>query len=236
MPFTLHTFGQSLFGRGNAPPGTPNDPGDRRSGMDWSYRLPLLRDWVTFYGDAFADDQYSPIAYWDRSAIRGGLFFSHVPSIPKLDLRFEGVYTDVPAGGRLSHGFYYSNDRYLNGYTNQGQLMASWIGRQGQGAQAWANYWFSARNRLQFNFRHQKVSWQFIPNGGTLTDIGVRNDYWLRPDIGLSTSVQYERWLFPLIQPTPARNVTATIEIQFQPEKWFERTAGSIASLAGGRP
>ena len=42
--------------------------------MDWTYRVPKLRDWVTFYGDAFADDQISPIAYWDRSAIRGGSF------------------------------------------------------------------------------------------------------------------------------------------------------------------
>ena len=99
VPFTLHTFEKSFFGTGNGAPGTVNDPGDRRSGMDWTYRVPKLRDWVTFYGDAFADDQISPIAYWDRSAIRGGLFFSHVPRIPKLDLRFEGVYTDLPAGG-----------------------------------------------------------------------------------------------------------------------------------------
>ena len=152
--------------------------------MDWTYRVPKLRDWVTFYGDAFADDQISPIAYWDRSAIRGGLYFSHLPGIPKLDLRAEGVYTDLPAGGALSHGFFYCNVRYLNGYTNQGQLLASWIGREAQGAQGWANYWFSGRNRLQFNYRHQKVSWQFIPGGGTLTDVGVRSDYWLRPNLG----------------------------------------------------
>ena len=87
--------------------------------MDWTYRVPKLRDWVTFYGDAFADDQISPIAYWDRSAIRAGMFFSHLPGIPKLDFRAEGVYTDLPAGGALSHGFFYCNTRYLNGYTNQ---------------------------------------------------------------------------------------------------------------------
>src|SRR5207253_6528688 len=62
-----------------------------------------LRDWVTFYGDAFAEDQFSPIAYWDRSAIRGGLYFSHLPKVQRLDLRVEGVYTDIPAGGALSH-------------------------------------------------------------------------------------------------------------------------------------
>ena len=130
----------------------------------------------------------------------------------------------------FSHGFFYSNDRYLNGYTSDGQLLGSWIGREGQGAQAWANYWFNARNRLQFNFRHQKVSQQFIPGGGTLTDVGVRNDYWLRPSLGISAWAQYERWLFPVIQPNSARNVTVGVEIQFQPQKLFQRSATTNAA------
>lgn len=226
VPFTLRSFGKSLFSSStsNSASGSQSDPGDRRSGMDWTYRVPKLRDWVTFYGDAFADDQISPIAYWDRSAIRAGMFFSHLPGIPKLDLRAEGVYTDLPAGGALSHGFFYNNSRYVNGYTSQGQLLASWIGREGQGAQGWANYWFSGRNRLQFNYRHQKVSWQFIPGGGTLTDAGVRGDYWLRPNLGLSAWVQYERWLFPVIQPNSSGNVTTAVEVQFQPQKLFQRS------------
>ncbi len=232
VPFTLHTLEKSFFSLGNGKPGTTEDPGDRRSGMDWSYRVPGLRDWVTFYGDAFAEDQPSPIAYWDRSAIRGGMFFSHIPGIPKLDLRAEGVYTDLPAGGQLSHGFFYENSRYLNGYTNKDQLLGSWIGRQGQGAQGWANYWFSARNRLQFNYRHQKVSWQFIPGGGTLTDVGMRSDYWLRPAVGLSGWVQYEKWLFPAIQPNANRDVTVGVEVQFQPQKMFRRSAGPESSMA----
>jgi len=239
VPFTLHTFGKSFFGLGNGRPGTLSDPGDRRSGMDWTYRVPKLRDWVTFYGDAFTDDEISPIAYWDRSAIRGGLYFSHLPRIPKLDLRVEGVYTDLPVGGKLAGGFFYFNTRYLSGYTNNGQLLASWIGREGQGAQGWANYWFSARNRLQFNYRHQKVSHQFIPDGGTLTDVGVRSDYWLRPNLGLSAWVQYERWLFPVIQSNSARNVTTGVEVQFQPQKLFQRSAANTAdnmSGTGGRP
>jgi Capsule assembly protein Wzi len=235
VPFTLHTFEKSFFATGNGAPGTASDPGDRRSGMDWTYRVPKMRDWVTFYGDAFADDQISPIAYLDRSAIRGGLFFSHVPRIPKLDLRFEGVYTDLPAGGNLSHGFFYSNVRYLNGYTNQGQLLASWIGREGQGAQAWANYWFGTRNRLQVNFRHQKVSHQFIPEGGTSTDVGVRSDYWLRPNLGLSAWVQYERWLFPVIQPNFSRNVTAGVEVQFHPQKLFQRSPADVTRASFGQ-
>ena len=238
VPFTLESFKNSMFSlsTSNGGAANPADPGDRRSGLDWSYRVPKFRNWLTFYGDAFTDDEISPIAYLDRSAIRGGLYLSRLPGISKLDLRVEGVYTDLPAGGNLSHGFFYSNDRYLNGYTSQGQLLGNWIGRQGQGAQAWANYWFNARNRLQVNYRHQKVSPEFITGGGTLTDVGIRNDYWLRPNLGISTSLQYERWLFPVIQPNAARNVSATVEIQFQPQKLFRRGADRETPEIGGRP
>ena len=239
VPFTLGTFRSSLLSTGNGNPENISDPGDRRSGLDWSYRLPKLRDWLTFYGDAFAEDQYSPIAYMDRSAIHAGLYLSHVPKVAKLDLRAEGVYTDLPAGGALSHGFFYFNTRYVNGYTSDGNLLASWIGREGQGAQAWTNYWFNARNRVQINFRHQKVSQEFIPGGGTLTDFGIRGDYWTRSNLEISGWVQHERWLFPVIQPNPATNVTAAVQISFQPQKWFRRTSSVGADADpqdGGRP
>jgi membrane-associated phospholipid phosphatase len=221
IPLTWSTFKTSLLGTGNAAPGTPKDPGDRRSGLDWSYRLPKLRNWLTFYGDAFADDQFSPIAYWDRSAIRAGLFLSHVPGIPRLDLRAEGVYTDVPAGGALSRGFFYFNVRFLNGYTNGGALLGSWIGRQSQGAQASSNYWFNARDRLRFSFRHQKISQQFVPGGGTLTDFGVQSEWQLRDNLTVSAGAQYERWLIPLLQPGPQQNLSTTLSIRFEPAKWF---------------
>lgn len=237
--FTSHALITSLFTTGNSLAGTPDKPGKRTSGLDLSYRLPGLRNWLTFYADGLAYDQFSPIAYADRSAWRAGLYFSHFPLIPKLDLRVEGVYTDNPIGGSVGHGFYYSNGTWRNGYTNNGYLLGSWIGRDGQGAQAWANYWFGARNRLQFNFRHQKVSQQLMPGGGTLTDVGVRGDYWVRSNLSLSASVQYERWLFPVIQPNAERPVTGTVEILFQPEKLFRRSSTSAAGSAsgiGGRP
>jgi len=236
-PLTLRTLGRTLFSTGNEIGGTPNKPGDRRSGVDFSYRLPGLRNWLTFYGDGFADDQFSPIGYFDRSAWHAGLYLSQVPKIPKLDLRVEGVFTDVPAGGALSHGFFYFNGTWRNGYTNDGSLMGSWIGREGQGAQAWTNYWFNARNRIQINFRHQKVSNQFISGGGTLTDVGARGDCWLRSTVGLSAWVQYERWLFPVIQPTEARNVTAAVQIRWEPQKLLRRAvANSQDTETGGRP
>jgi hypothetical protein len=239
-PLTIHTFLRSIFSTANkGTVGTPEKPGDRQAALDFSYRIPRLRDWLTFYGDGFTDDQFSPVAYADRSAWHAGLYLSRFPRIQKLDLRVEGVYTDNPLGGAIGHGFYYFNNTWRSGKTNDGNLFVSWIGRQGQGAQAWTNYWLTPRNRLQLNFRHQKVSQEFLPGGGTLTDAGVRADYWLRSNISVSTSVQYERWLFPTIQPGAQRNVAASVEILFQPEKLFHRSGANEAatiSQDGGRP
>src|SRR6266478_3367032 len=242
-PLTPHTFLRSLFSTANeavsGTGGSPIKPGNRTAGLDINYRLPGLRNFVTLYLDGYTDDQFSPIAYADRSAWRGGLYFAQFPRLHKLDLRVEGVYTDNPIGGNVGHGFYYFNFTWRSGYTNNGNLIGSWIGREGQGAQAWSNYWFTARNRLQFNFRHQKVSQEFIPGGGTLTDVGTRADYWVSPNLSFSAAVQYERWIFPVIQQNAQRNVSASVEILFQPQKLFQRAATNselVISEKGGRP
>jgi len=222
-PLTWRTFGRSLFSTANENAGGANKPGNRTSGLSFSYRLPHLRNWATFYADGYTDDQFSPIAYADRSAWHAGLYLSHFPLLPMLDLRAEGIYTDVPpGGGPIAPGTFYFNGTWRSGYTNNGNLIGDWVGRGGQGAQAWTNYWFSARNRLQFNFRHQKVSQVFIPQGGTVTDVGARGDYWVRPNLSVSTTVQYERWLFPVIQANATSNVSATVEVLFQPQKLFQ--------------
>jgi membrane-associated phospholipid phosphatase len=229
-PLTFHHLISSLFATGNEKAGAASKPGDRQSGLSFSYRLPGVRNWLTLYGDGFTDDEFSPIAYVDVSAWHAGLYLSHFPHVSCLDLRVEGVYTDVPGGvgaNTKNPGSFYQNGTWRDGYTNNGALMGSWIGRGGQGAQAWSNYWFSPRNRLQFNFRHQKVSQEFIPGGGSLTDFGVRSDYSLRPDLSLSVSVQHERWLFPAIQPNVSRNVTAAVQILFEPHKLFQHSAAN---------
>jgi len=233
-PLTFHTLVRSLFTTGNENEGGISKPGNRTAGMDLVYRLPGLRNWLTFYADGYTDDQFSPVAYADRSAWRAGLYLSQFPLARKLDLRVEGVYTDNPLGGNLGHGFYYFNGTWRSGYTNNGNLIGSWVGREGQGAQAWSNYWFNSRNRLQFNFRHQKVSQEFIPGGGTLTDVGAEGDYLVRSNLSLSASVQYERWLFPVIQPNAERNVTAEVQIKFEPQKLFRRASMNITESTSG--
>jgi hypothetical protein len=235
VPATAHKLLQAMFSSGNGSPGTSGDPGDRRGGFDFAYRVPGLRDWLTFYADAFTDDEPNPWLAWNKTALTSGLYLSKVPGISKLDFRVEGVYSDPPGGGAtVEHGFFYFNDRFKSGYTNEGNLIGSWIGREGQGAEAWTSYWLNPRSKVQLNFRHQKVSQQFIPGGGTITDFGVSGDYRLRSNLGLSAWVQHETWLFPVIQPGPSRNVTAALQIQFEPHKLFQHSHSS--ANAGKQP
>jgi hypothetical protein len=97
--------------------------------------------------------------------------------------------------------------------------MGSWVGRQGQGAQAWTTYWFTPRNKVQFNYRHQKVSNQFIPHGGTLTDAGVNVDFLVRSQFSVSSSAQYEAWDFPVISSKRRNNFTTSVQLTFWPRQ-----------------
>ena len=230
VPFTTKTFLRSIFSTGNGTPGCYEisavcpriDPGDRRSGFDMTYRLPGLRNWVTFYTDSFSDDEISPVAYFDRSANSAGLYFSHLPKLSRFDLRLEGVYTDNPIGvpsNNLCCGFYYSNYRYRNGYTNNGNLLGSWVGRDGQGEQAWLTYWQGPRSYVRFRYRHQQVSQQFVPQGGKVNDGSVEAGLWLGRDISLKASLQYEKWKFPVLRPGPTSDLTSSVQITFWP-RW----------------
>ena len=66
---------------------------------------------------------------------------------------WKGIYTNVP--GYPGVGPYYFNTHYANGYTTYGQIIGSWIGRQGDGIQAWSTYWFSGQKKIQLGYRRQ---------------------------------------------------------------------------------
>ncbi len=221
-PLTMHTFLRSVFSTSNTNPGLANKPGSRRSGLDFSYRIPGMRNGATFYAEGLAEhDEISPIFGPDVAAWLAGIYIPRLPRIPKLDLRVEGGYTDPPySGGDVAFGAFYWDSTWITGFQNAGHLMGSWMGRQGQGAQAWSTYWFGPRNKLQFGFRHQKVSQQFVANGGTLADADVRAEFWPRSSVSVSASVQYEVWNFPVIESTRQSNVTSMIELSFWPKSF----------------
>ena len=215
-PLTLHNFFRSVFSTGLTQPGVADKPGSRRSGLDFSYRV---RNGLTFYADGMTEhDTFSPLVGPDVAAWLGGIYIPRLPGLPKLDFRAEGMYTDPPIGGNVGHGFFYYDPTWISGFTNNGQLMGNWVGREGQGVQTWTSYWFTPRNKLQFQFRHLKVSHEFVEMGGTLTDGGVRADIWVRSNFSLSAGVQYETWTFPVISPTKQTNVSSSIQLTFWPK------------------
>ncbi len=217
---TWHTFLRSYSLGNSNNQGGASDPGDRRSGVDFSYRIPGLRRWLTFYGDALTEDEFSPLGYPRKSAIRGGIYMPRIPGIPKLDLRVEGGST-VPPNFPGCDGCFYVNNRYPDGsYTNLSNLVGSWLGRGGQGEQAWSTYWLTSRNKIQLNYRHQKISTLYLPQGGTLNDGGVKADFWLNTTLKFSGSVQYEKWNFPVLNPLAKSNVATSIELSFWPRSW----------------
>ena len=215
-PLTWHNFLRSVFSTDNTNPGQPDKPGSRRSGLDFSYRI---KHAVTLYADGFTEhDAISPLVAPDVAAWLAGIYIPRLPRLSKIDLRIEGVYTDPPIGGNISNGFFYYNPTWLSGYTNSGNLMGSWVGRQGQGLQAWTSYWLTPRDKLQFEFRHLKVSHEFVPDGGTLADASVRADLWVRSSFSISAAVQYEAWTFPVISPTRQSNITSSVQLTLWPK------------------
>jgi Capsule assembly protein Wzi/PAP2 superfamily len=223
-PLTWHTFLRSLYSRDQTAPGDPTKPGSRRSGLDFSYRI---RNGLTLYADGMTEhDTISPLVGPDVAAWLGGVYLPRLPKIPKMDFRAEGVYTDPPIGGNVGSGYFYYNPTWISGFTNAGKLMGNWVGREGQGVQAWTTYWLTPRNKLQFEFRHLKVSREFITFGGTVADASVRADFLVRSNFSLSALVQYEAWTFPVIAPTRQSDVTSSIQLTFWP-KGLSRKNGS---------
>jgi membrane-associated phospholipid phosphatase len=212
-PLTPKTLLQSTFGahvNGEV-------LGDGRSALDFSYRIPTLRNWLSLYGDAFQEDEISPLNRPYKAAFQMGLYAVRLPRIPKLDLRIEGGTTS-PVNFPSCNGCFYHNFQYLNGYTNNGQLMGTWIGRAAQGESIWSNYWFSPTKRIGIELRHRKVDRQFLPLGGTQNDVALNSDFMTKAGFRLSGTVQYERWQMPMLAANRQSNVTASFQIGYWPQ------------------
>jgi hypothetical protein len=213
-PLTLHQLFHATFSAGNTFPGAPGDPGDRRSGLDITYHVPKLRNWLTFYADSFTEDEFSPLIFPRKSAMLGGLYLAKLPKFSKMDLRVEGLYTDIPSFN--APGFFYDNFAYRNGYTKNGDLLGSWIGREGSGVYATSTIWLTARNSLQFGYRDARVNREFL-EGGHYQDGNLKMDFALRKDFSISAMVQYEHWRFPVLAPGPQSNVVSSVQFTYVP-------------------
>jgi hypothetical protein len=147
-----------------------------------------------------------------------------------MDLRVEGLkepFEGVTAN-EFPAGFPYFDNRYRSGYTNDGNLLGTWIGRAGFGGQAWATYWFSSTSKLQMSYRHQEVNSKFVVNdqgegGGHTNDFSARCDFKLRPEITFTGTLQYEQWNFPVMRASAQSDVLASIQLTFHPNLTFHK-------------
>jgi membrane-associated phospholipid phosphatase len=225
---------------------TPNlakNPGKRASAADLTYRIPGIRNWLTFYLDSMTWDEISPIGS-TRANVNPGIYMPRLPGLPKLQLRAEGfnVSRTAHSGPQpFAPGWvYFNGDRYLNGYTNDGNLLGSWIGRAGRGVQAWVSYSASPRNQVQFGYRLQTVASNFVciqpaepncaappggfatPGGGRLADYSVQGEFLLGQSFSVSGLVQYEQWRFPVLNLAKESDITASLQLTFYP-RWKVR-------------
>jgi hypothetical protein len=222
-PITIKSFLRSFFSA-TSPTGSgvkngPTDPGARFGAFDFSYRLPFLRNWLTLYSDAEAHDDVSPISDPPRACYRPGLYLSHVPGIPKLDMRFEAVNTDSSTYESQGGRFQYWENIQRQGYTNQGQLFGDWIGREDKGGQGWITYHLSGNEWLQVGIRNQKAAKDFIPGGTTLNDINFQAVKRIGKDFEINGNFTYERWKAPIYLPGQQTVTTTTIQLTWFPER-----------------
>jgi hypothetical protein len=244
-PINLHTFLRSFFSLTAATPAvkiTSADPGARFGAFDFSYRLPFVRNWLTLYSDSEVHDDVSPIDAPRRASWRPGIYLSHVPGIPRLDIRVEAASTDPPITNSNGGHFMYYEYVQQQGYTNQGQLFGDWIGRENKGGQGWITYHLSGDEWFQVGLRNQKAAKDFIEipaipavpatpttpliptvpaveYGTTLNDISFQVVKRIGKDFEINGNFTYERWKAPIYLSGQQTVSTTTIQLTWFPER-----------------
>ena len=195
-----------------------NKPGDRRGGLDFSWKLPAIP--VTLYTDSFCEDDRSPLANPFRATFHPGLYVAQLPGpLAKFDLRMEGAYT-TSENRTIGNGQNYWNGPYKDGYTNKGLLIGDPVGRDGVEWQAWTTYWISPLSKVQVSYRNHYISPKFIKGGGTQNDVQATTGLQLKHNLEMELGVQSERYIIPLLTRTraPQYDVSGWAGITYSPE------------------
>ena len=219
-PLSFNRLWKSYFSVGNNKYSylPQNNPGDRRGGLDFSWKLPQIP--VTLYSDSFCNDNPSPLAAPTRSAFHPGLYIAQLPgALAKLDLRMEGTYT-TSENSSIPNGFNYWKEDYRDGYTNKGLLIGDTVGRAGVEWQAWSTYWISPLSKVQVSYRNHYVSPRFLTGGGTQNDIRTTSNLQLKHNLNLELGVQSERYVIPLLtgNRTPQYDVSGWAGLTYYPD------------------
>ena len=213
--FTAGSVIRNLFANG-ATFGNAIDPGDRKSGFDIRWRLPGTANRVTLYTDSYADDEPTPLTGPRRSAWAPGIYVASLPGLPHWDLRVEAPSTRLltDQGGF----FLYWNNIYHDANTNQGNLLGSWVGRDGRGLLIQTSWWQTARSHWDFGYRQVRIGPNFLPGGGTQDDAFARGSLQLGPAWRMDLLTQYERYFIPMLGGL-RHDLVASLELTWQP-RW----------------
>jgi Capsule assembly protein Wzi/PAP2 superfamily len=236
-PLTASTFFESMFGRVNAE--TNSVPGDSRTSLEWTWRLPKMGNWVTFYGELEDDDDLIPVQNLSKSVLRPGIYLPRLPLLPKWELHFEWTTSTSPGRASFqSHGnLNYWNLDYTSGYTNNGGLMGNTVGREGVTLQAWTRYWISPRQTLDFSWKQSRVLSDYIPGGGKWQDYQSSYSFTSRRGLYFKGFLQFEHISsFPLLFPGSRNNVVASIELGFLPQWGRHQNASASLSIPQASP
>jgi len=207
-PLTLRTFIYTFNKGGNI---QVKDPGKRVGEFSLAHHVPGFWHSLLIYAESMAWDNLIWGQFTERFALDPSLYLPKIPHIKKLDLRLEGVYTNLP--GLPEEGYFYANAHYLQGYTNYGQILGSWIGRQSRGGEGTSTYWLSSCTRVAASYRRMAAN-SVLQQGGNLTDISGSFSWLVNSQVEVSTVRQYERWRFPVLNSGSRANFSVIFQIQ----------------------
>ena len=179
---------------------------------------------MTVYTDSLVHDDVSPISAPRRAGLHPGIYLARVPGVEHLDLRVEGADTEptshyAPDGIPINHGqFLYYEGLQEQGPTNKG-FLPDWVGREGEGGQAWLTYHLSPKEEIQFSYRRAKAAKVFLPGGTTQDDYEGEVRKRIGKDIEVHGWVQYENWKAPIYMTGQQSDTTAAAQITWYPHE-----------------
>lgn len=221
-PVTLHTFLKGFFDFQDTTVQekySREDPGARFSDFNFSYRLPFVRKYATFYVDAISHDDVTPISAPRRASYRTGLYITQFPGrLKRLDLRAEAVNMDPDVGPSHAGQFNYWEVVQLQGYTNKGIIMGDWMGREAKGGQAWLTYHLSGNEWVQLEYLRKKTPGDFIAHGTTQNQFKIGIVKRFGPDVELKSWLQYEGWKAPIYKSGYQQNTAASVQLTWYPK------------------